>query len=192
MIQKLSYKDDTYTIGLSEIANLNGLGVNQLLDLAKSHSEDVFVIQFFNSHLIASELHLLSAAQNALNAWSGGYMISRSPDVEVIVYASAQRQIHQALEIMGVKDGLATITVVVIDKNEENVTKVLEGVTDKIGEEIVPPFIPTEEKISTLMKVFDITGAEIQQFLTSDALTDKKHALTRCITSRVSLVAIGT
>ena len=91
LIQKLSCKDDTYCIGISEISNSNELGVNQLLDLSKSYSENALAVQFFNSLMVVNDLHLLSAAQNAINAWSGGYMISRSLDVEIIVYASAQR-----------------------------------------------------------------------------------------------------
>ena len=142
--------------------------------------------------MIANNLHLLSAAQNAINAWSGNYMIARSLDVEIIVYASAQRQIHLALETMGVKDGLDTITVVIIDQSEENVTNVLADIFNEVGEEIQPPFLPSEEKISRLLKFFDIKEEELRYFLTSNTPADRTQALARCIASRVSLVAIGT
>lgn len=192
MIQKLYYNDDIYVIGISEISNTNGLGVNQLLELASSYSKNALAIQFFNSNMIANDLHLLSAAQNAINAWSGDYMITRSLDVEIIVYASAQRQIHLALETMGVKDGLDTITVVIIDRSEEIVNNLLADIINKIGEMIQLPFLPSEEKISRLLKAFDIKEEELRYFLTTNTIADKTQALARCIASRVSLVAIGT
>jgi tRNA threonylcarbamoyladenosine modification (KEOPS) complex Cgi121 subunit len=191
LIQKLPYNEDTYFIGLSEISNSKGLGVNQLLDLAKSYSEDLLAIQFFNSNLIASEIHLLSAAQNAINAWRGDYMIARTLDVEIIVYASAQRQIHQALSILGVKDGLSSISVVIIGADEQKVTKILNEIIANVGEEYMQLFLPTDDKIEALMKTFDITESEMQYFVESNDLMNRIKALSRCIASRVTLVAIG-
>ncbi|TFG33686.1 hypothetical protein EU527_07315 [Candidatus Thorarchaeota archaeon] len=192
MIQKLTYNEDDYCIGLCEISNSNGLGMDELLDLAKSCSKDILAIQFFNSRLIAGEIHLLSAAQNAVNAWRGNYMIARSLDVEIIVYASAQRQIHQALSLLGVKDGLTSISIVIVDKEEKKVVGTLVEMINQIGEEIDPPFAPTEEKIDFLMNIFDITESEMQYFIDSDDISDRMQALSKCITSRVTLVALGT
>ena len=149
------------------------------------------MVQFFDSALISNETHLLSAAQNAINAWRGDYMISRSLDVEIIVYASAQRQIHQALSMFGVRDGLDTVAVVIIDRNEKNVLDVLSTIIDALGQEQLPSFAPSLEKIGTLMKTFDISENEMQNFITTDTLSDRIQALSRCIASRVSLVAIG-
>ena len=68
-------------------------------------SSDSLTVQFMNGLLIADDIHLLSAAQNAVNALSGKYMLSRSLDVELLVYASAQRQIGKAIDELGVYDG---------------------------------------------------------------------------------------
>lgn len=190
MIQKLTYNDEDYSIGLCEISNSNKLGMDELLDLANTYSKSLLAIQFFNSELIANELHLLSAAQNALNAWRGGYMISRNLDVETIIYASAQRQIHQALSLLGVNDGLSTISVVIIDKDEKKVVSVLAEVIHQIGEEISPQYDPTEKKIEALMTTFNISESEMQFFMTSDSISDRLYALSKCITSRVALVAL--
>lgn len=191
MIQKLTYTEENYYIGLAEVSNSNTLDMDELLALAKKYAEDVIAIQFFNSHLIANDLHLLSAAQNAVNAWRGDYMIARGLDVEIIIYASAQRQIHQAISLLGIKNDLDKISVVIIDKNEKNVVRVLAEVLNRIGEEITPPFVPTEGKIQDLMKTFNIDESEMQFFIDSTNLSDRLRALSKCITSRVALVALG-
>ena len=104
-IELLKSNDVENVVGISEIHNSNNLTQDQLIDLAKSMSSDSLTVQLMNGLLIADDYHLLSAAQNAVNALSGKYMLSRSLDVELIVYASAQRQIGRALDELGVYDG---------------------------------------------------------------------------------------
>ncbi|MGY5880710.1 MAG: KEOPS complex subunit Cgi121, partial [Candidatus Thorarchaeota archaeon] len=132
IIEKLAFKDGELCIGISEIRNATSLGTNELLGVAKSLSKSVLAFQFFNSMMIADEIHLLSSAQNAVNALKGEYMISRSLDVELVVYSSAQHQIGLALDIMGVKDQLTSVAVVCIDKDEKMVRKCLTDVSKRV------------------------------------------------------------
>lgn len=185
-------KDGELCIGIAEIQNSNNLDTDNLLKLAKSLSDSVLVFQFFNSQMIVDELHLLSGAQNAVHAMNGEYMISRSLDVELIVYASAQRQIGFALDIMGVKDQLTSLAVVCIDEDEQNVRNCLTEVTKQVGEEVLPMFNPTHEKTVVLMETFGITELELQQFTDDTDLVSRSRALSKCIVSRVSQVAFGS
>ena len=192
IIERLSIKDGEIYIGISENQNLNNLDTDSFLLLAKSLSESVLAFQFFNSLMIIDDLHLLSAAQNAVNAMNGDYMISRSLDVELIVYASAQRQIGLALDTMGVVDQLASVTAVCIDEDEKKVRQCLSDVTKGVGEENSPMFNPTPEKITSLMESFGITDLEMMQFTDEDDLASRTRALSKCIVSRVSQVALGS
>ncbi len=191
LIEKLVTKDGELCIGISENKNSRGLDTDKLLELAKSLSKSVLAFQFLNSMMIVDEMHLLSGAQNAVNALKGDYMISRTLDVELVVYVSAQRQIGRALDIMGVNDELSSVGVVCIDEDEKKVRECLMRIEEKVGEEISPMFSPTSEKISSLMQNFGITELEMKQFKDSDDLATRNQALSKCVVSRVSQVCFG-
>jgi tRNA threonylcarbamoyladenosine modification (KEOPS) complex Cgi121 subunit len=142
--------------------------------------------------LIANEIHLLSAAQNAIQAQQGDYMTSRSLDVEIIVFASAQRQIGRALEALGVHDGLAEIALVVIGPDPSSVERSINDLADTIGTEILPSFTATSERIKRVKQHFQISDREINTLSESETLESQLDALSRCIVSRVSLVAFDT
>ncbi|TFG95209.1 hypothetical protein E4H12_13735, partial [Candidatus Thorarchaeota archaeon] len=161
ILESLTTKEGNLIIGISEIKNTNSLGINELLEVAKTLSKSALAFQFFNSLMIVDEMHLLSSAQNAVHAMNGEYMISRSLNVELVVYSSAQHQIGLALDIMGVKDKLSSLGVVCIDADEKKVRKCLDAVTKRVGDEVTPMFSPTPEKIGSLMKAFGITELEM-------------------------------
>ena len=192
LIERLRNKDDEFFIGISEMKNTNNLATDELLDVAKILSKSVLAFQFFNSMMIADEIHLLSSAQNAVHALKGEYMIARSLDVELIVYSSAQHQIGLALDIMGVKDQLASVAVVCIDKDEKKVRNCLAEVSERVGEEVSPMFSPTHEKLTSLMETFDVTDLEMKQFTDETDLESRLQALSKCIVSRVSQVALSS
>jgi tRNA threonylcarbamoyladenosine modification (KEOPS) complex Cgi121 subunit len=192
LIEKLVTKDEVFSIGISEIENAEQLNVERLLEIAKDLSDSVLAFQFFNSSMIIDEFHLLSSAQNAVHAMKGDYMISRALDVELVVYASAQRQIGIALDIMGVKDNLSSLGIVCIDKDKSKVRTCLDEVSSRIGKTVSPMFAPTPEKINTLMEIFDISEGELKQFIQENDLASRSQALSKCIVSRVSMVALGS
>jgi len=192
IIERLANKDGELCIGFSENQNTNNLDTDNFLKLAKALSESVLAFQFINSTMIIDKMHLLSSAQNAVNAMNGEYMISRSLDVELIVYTSAQRQIGLALDIMGVKDQLASVAAVCIDEDEKKIRQCLTDVSKRVGEEVTPMFNPSSEKIRSLMETFGITGLEIEQFTDKSDLVSRSQALSKCLVSKVSQVALGS
>jgi tRNA threonylcarbamoyladenosine modification (KEOPS) complex Cgi121 subunit len=192
LIEKLAIKDGNIVIGISENKNSKGLDVDALLKIAKSLSKSVLAFQFFNSMMIVDEIHLLSGAQNAINALKGDYMISRTLDVELAVFVSAQHQIGRALEIVGIKDELSSVGVVCIDEDEKKVRECIDVISKQVGEEITPVFKPTSEKIRLLMKNYGISELEMKQFSDSDDILSRNQALSKCVVSRVSQVSIGS
>ncbi len=186
----LKSNDNVSVVGFSEIQNSNKLNQNELIDLSKSLSTDSLTVQLMNGLLIADDIHLLSAAQNAVNAFSGNYMLSRTLDVELIVFASAQRQIGKALEEFGVHDDLDHVAAVVIDENQRSVEDTLEKITKTIGKEFPIPFEASQERFERVKKYFDIDEKEIEVFTNSNDIIERQNALAKCVVSRVSLVAI--
>ena len=191
-IERLMIKDSELFVGITEIKNTNNLDTDELLKIAKSLSKSVFAFQFFNSLMIVDELHLLSSAQNAVHAMKGEYMISRSLDVELIVYSSAQHQIGIALDTMGVKDNLTSVAVVCIDEDKERVRECLNDALEKVGVQVSSMFSPTAEKISSLMETFGVTELEMKQFTDATDLVSRSQALSKCVVSRVSMVSLAS
>jgi len=188
-IEQLENEDNGEVIGIAEIHNSNHLKQDELIQLAKSFSTDSLTVQLLNGLLIANETHLLSAAQNAINAKRGEYMLSRSLDVEIIVFASAQRQIGRALDELGVYDGLNEIAVVMVGTDPSVVKQSMQDLAKKIGNEVVPAFTATSERIERIKRHYQIDDKEVVAISDSDELESQLAALSRCLASRVSLVA---
>ena len=189
LFETIMWKDEVLHISIAEFRNSKHLDRDSLLNLASSMSELVLAVQFFNGAMIVDELHLLSAAQNALNAWKGAYMRSRSLDVEMIIYASAQQQIGRAIELMGVSDKTATVAVAAIGEDKRKVQDCILSLEGAIGNEITPVFEMTIEKLDALMAIFHISNSEISLFLDKDDMQSRRHALSKCLVSRISQVA---
>lgn len=189
--ETIVWKDEVIQVGMSEFKNSAHLNRKALLTLASSKVESVLAIQFFDSSMIVDELHLLSAVQNAVMAWKGNYMKSRGLDVEMIIYASAQHQIGRALELMGVTDETQAVIVVVLGDQLDMIEKCMRTLGLAIGKEITPGFRKTIDRIKALMKVFDITESEVALFLTRHDKKSWQRAVSKCLVSRVSLVALG-
>lgn len=188
-IEKLGNDGNGRIIGIAEFHNSTNLKQRELIQIAESLSSEILTVQLLNGLLIADEIHLLSAAQNAINAQQGEYMLSRSLDVEILVFASAQRQIGKAIDALGVYDGLDEIAAVVIGLDEGSVEKVIHDLTKRIGKEIIPSFPIMEERIARIKNHYEISDKEINTVSDTDSLESKMLALSRCLVSRVSLVA---
>lgn len=188
-IEKLGNDGNGRIIGIAEFHNSTNLKQRELIQIAESLSSEILTVQLLNGLLIADEIHLLSAAQNAINAQQGEYMLSRSLDVEILVFASAQRQIGKAIDALGVYDGLDEIAAVVIGLDEGSVEKVIHDIAKRIGKEIIPSFPIMEERIARIKNHYEISDKEINTVSDTDSLESKMLALSRCLVSRVSLVA---
>ena len=191
-IEQLEDESNGEVIGITELHNSNHLQQDELIQLANSLSSDSLTIQLMNGLLIADETHLLSAAQNAINAKKGEYMLSRSLDVEIIVFASAQRQIGRALDALGVYDGLDEIAVVVVGTDTSSVEDSIQDLAGKIGREVIPAFAVTNERIDRIKDHYQISDKEIGAISDSDKIESQLTALSRCLVSRVSLVAFDS
>ena len=192
LVEDLIHGDSRLKIGIAEIRNENKLDQDALLNLAKALSTNALACQFLDSTLIAGAGHLLSAAQNALNAQLGGYPIARSLDVEIILYASCQHQIGIALNTLGVKDELESVTLVVVGDTEEIVQDIFTRAISIIGHEISPSFVASASRFETIMTHFGIGIEELDAISSSSKIAHRFEALTKCIASRVSMVSLDS
>ena len=118
--------------------------------------------QLFDADKIAGRRHLYLAALNALAAFKGKYMISRSLGVEATLYASCQRQISRAFEMVGLNPKTSRIAILIFYGDEDfeailnRVKKVIPGVRDdKILEEWT-------SRIGELKKIYSVSEVEFK------------------------------
>ena len=189
-LEKLNHGDKIYTVGVTEIRNVHGSTKDQLVELASGQIDDLLAIQFLDSSLIVDTNHLLSASQNAFNAWNGDYMISRSLALEIVVYASTQKQIGKALDLFGVRDKMNSLTLVIIGKSTGLVENGINDLVSRIGTEIKNPFDTDDARLSRLMEYYGVTYTELETLTDSKMTNDLQEALSKCVASRVSLVAV--
>ena len=188
-IEELMSNTDRAFAGIAELQNQNQLIPDGLIQIATEMAEEVLAIQFLNPRFIAGELHLLSAAHNAWNAWSGGYAIARSLDVEIILYASAQRQIKNAFNLMGLEEGLSSVAVIVVAETEDSVEETIKILVKRVGNELIEPFKVDRARFERIQDFFRIPQIELDAISKSGSIEGRWLALVRCVVSRVSLVA---
>ncbi|EHP89515.1 KEOPS complex subunit Cgi121 [Methanotorris formicicus] len=114
-------------------------------------NQDIFKLklpfQILNAELIATKKHILHAINQAKTKKN----ITNSFWMEILVRASAQRQITNAIKLFGAKDG----NICVVCENEEILSKVLEIIGGEVDDSVLEL---NEEKEKKIREVFDIKG----------------------------------
>lgn len=148
-------------IALIGFKNVRLRDVDHFLRLARKRQNKV-VIQFFDASLVAGWKHLYFATLNALKAFKNGTNVSKNLAIECLLYASAQRQIRIAIELLGIKPGLSQIAVLVLADSESSAKDSLIEVTDLvegIRDDRVLDF--SDEKTSAVRRLFGISDVEL-------------------------------
>jgi tRNA threonylcarbamoyladenosine modification (KEOPS) complex Cgi121 subunit len=145
------------------------------------------VVQFFNAELVATWQHLYFAALNALTAFRNKSNISRNLAMEIMLYASAQRQIRKAIALIGVKRDSANVAVVIIGESSNSVKTVLSAVSKIIGAEPDEKVLELSKgKMQRIRKAFDISERELETIMKKN---DTEQALVNLAIERMALLA---
>jgi len=130
--------------------------VREVLSLSP---KDSLGLQVMDANLVAGYEHVLLAVGMAIKAWSEDKKIARSLAMEALLYASAKRQIKEAIETIGPSSSGECVILVLSDSKErlESILSTLKnyGTEDPSLIEI------TETKIPKIMKVFGINDQEL-------------------------------
>ena len=144
-------------------------------------------LQFFDAGLIASQEHLYFAVFNALQAFQNKTNISKSLAVETMLYASAQRQIHKAIQLCGIKPETASMAVVIVGEDKTEIKALLEAIAVCVGAEPDMTVLEmTEVKIEKIKEAFQVKDDEIKAVM-KDGNCDA--ALVSLVIERVALLA---
>lgn len=127
-------------------------------------------VQIFDAKCVASWQHLYFAALNALKAFRDKLNISSSLAVEALLYASGQRQIQKAVDMLGVKLKTRNVAVLIIADSGDEARETLNRVSKTIGGEFDDSVMEvTAEKYPSLKSLFEISNHEIE------AQTERKN-----------------
>jgi tRNA threonylcarbamoyladenosine modification (KEOPS) complex Cgi121 subunit len=173
-----------------EIAGFRNVGVKDTEEFVKAARRELpkgACVQFFNAGLVASWQHLYFAVLNALLAFKNGRSISKSLAMEVMLYASAQRQIRKAIDFVGVKCAVVDVAVVIIGESAESVEALLSAVSEHIGKTPDDAVLEiSKEKAERIREAFGVTETELGAVLEKDNSAD---ALVDLVIERVALLS---
>lgn len=143
-------------------------------------------IQFFDADLIATQEHLYFAVLNALQAFKNKTNLSKTPAMETILYASAQRQIQKAIERCGIKTQTKSMAMIIIGDDPKQIENALEEVTKSVGSDPDAAVLEmTKNKETKIKKAFEITDQELKTVENSRP----EKAIVNLVIERVALLA---
>ena len=126
--------------------------------LAKEYD---ILIQVFDAEVIYGKNHLISAVEHALRAMDRKTNATNSLAMEILLYASGERQLKIAIPKMGIKKGKKNIAFVIIKESlsEKIVSDILNQLSldreDKVLQgsiDTIKKFGISEEEIDTVAK----------------------------------------
>ncbi len=148
------------TLGFKNIKVGN---IDNLLNVIRAKMGEI-EIQVFDADRIAGPDHLLFASLKALKAFKQKRNISDSVPVEVILYASGQRQIRKAIQMLGVRPETSSLAVVAITSKSEEMGQIVETVERLIGGTQDNAVLEiSDSKARTLMKLFGLTDMAVEE-----------------------------
>lgn len=132
-------------------------------------------VQIIDSRLVAGKEHIEFAISQAEKAFKRGENLGNDFFIEVLVRASAQRQIKKAIEIFGLKNSREVI--LICEKLPEQMLREYE--CKEASLEI------NEEKYERIKRLFGIDEKEIR---TAARGREKKNVLKNIVKDRIALI----
>lgn len=139
--------------------NLEITNIKEIIEYSRALSVECdsgkCTIQLINARGIAGENHILHATVQAIKAFERGNNMAKDMGIEICVRASAQRQISQALRILGIKKGKMDIVLVAVDCDEHLPGKVRD-VLGKRNQQVL------KADVNALQELYEISPEEIK------------------------------
>ena len=174
-------------IAIMGFKNVKIKNINNFIEVFKKKTKTP--MQFFNAKNIAGLDHLYFAALNALIAFGKGINISNHLAVELLIYASAQRQITKAIKMIGITQDSSEIAVLIIGKNKNEKETCIKLVIDMISGEQNDAIINlTTKKVNRIKRLYKISDLEFEAKLKKPGL--ENETLTDLIIERMALLVL--
>lgn len=115
-------------------------------------------VQAVNADAIAGRTHVEFAVGKAVESFKHKRNLARDTGMEIMLYLRGRRQIERAMDL-GVKPGDNNVVIAIVGENAERALPAVQSILDKVDENVIDY---SHKKDDLLMKLFDITPAEIE------------------------------
>lgn len=141
-------------------------------------------VQLLDADLVAGREHLVTAALLAAKSWGAAKAVAKSPSTEVLLYASGERQIKEAIRKLGAKPRSASWCAVAVAERRRDLEEAHERMVE-FGDEDDRLFEISARKRDALISVFSISEAEL--CLAEGLVGTKEKALKSLVLEKTAL-----
>ena len=109
--------------------------IEEFMDIIKMFSDRYnIVIQVFDADMIYSRNHILSSVLHALRAMEQNTNTTNSLSMEILLYASGERQLKHAIPKIGIKKGCSRIVLLALDISDKisDFSKITSDILDSL------------------------------------------------------------
>lgn len=146
-----------------------------------------------DADFIAGAAHLLFATIHALTAFSRNTNRATTKQMEILRFAAAQRQISQALKLLGVSKATRRFAGVFVNSKASSLKAAYRTLLElaKVTDNVKVLDLKTSEKAKTIQGVFQITNQELTAICPSSKPADRYQALQKLVLDRCALQTIS-
>jgi KEOPS complex subunit Cgi121 len=122
------------------------------------------VIQLMDADAVAGVQHVLNSTIHAIKSFSRNENIASDMGLEICVRTSGQRQISQAIKMLGIRNGKINICAVAVDCK----SNIMEDLVNILGLRDDHVLEPDTDKLKSIYKILDIeleTNPDISKIL---------------------------
>jgi tRNA threonylcarbamoyladenosine modification (KEOPS) complex Cgi121 subunit len=166
---------DKYIV-FAGFGNVKIKNVDKFFVHVKEKTENACV-QFFDAKLVAGWQHLYFAVLNAVTAFKNKLNISNSLTIEILLYASAHRQIEKAVKNVGIHPSSREVAVVIMANTSNKASSLLNMISTFLVGSIRDDKLLelTNDKIKGIKDLFEISDIELEAKMEKE--DEKKEAL---------------
>lgn len=177
-------------VGVTGFRNIKPFNIDKLLGKITSlGNEKNVAIQLFDGDLIATWEHLFFAALHGVKAFLYSRNISKSLAIESLIYASGQRQIKLAVEVLGLKPKTKNCALLLVGTSPEDIDSAAEDVYGYLGGKLDLSVLDIDEsKFNRIKTTFDVSDIEIETLISNNTRDDQKNALVKLILERIAFL----
>ena len=149
------------------------------------------LIQLMDGRGIIGYDHVFFAVLNSLNARRNKRMICEDPSLEIIVYASAQRQIKSSVDMLGVKEDSRQLVLAAISKDRRELMRLKESIRKVEGLHLDDSFLSSwsQERLEKAKKMFRVSDAEFKSILLKDV--PAREVMEKIVIEKMALLSLS-
>jgi len=177
---------DKYIV-IAGFGNVKIKNVDKFFILVKEKTGNACV-QFFDAELVAGWQHLYFAALNAVNAFRNKLNISNNLGIEILLYASAQRQITEAVRLIGIHPNSRKVAVVIVGNTRSEASSLLSVISALLTQSTQDDGLLelTDDKGEDIKRLFEISDIELEAKVEKE--DGEKEALIDLVIEHVALL----